>query len=30
VREMGMEFIGAKAALMASAEWLVKHGKAWA
>lgn len=30
VREMGMEFIGPKAALMASAEWLVKHGKAWA
>jgi dihydroflavonol-4-reductase len=30
VREMGMEFIAPKAALMAAAEWLVKHGKAWA
>jgi dihydroflavonol-4-reductase len=30
VKEMDMEFIAPKAALMASAEWLVKHGKAWA
>lgn len=30
VSEMGMEFIAPKAALMASAEWLVSHGKAWA
>ncbi len=29
VREMGMEFTPPKAALMASAEWLVAHGKAW-
>lgn len=29
VREMGMEFIPPKAALMASAEWLVAHSKAW-
>jgi dihydroflavonol-4-reductase len=30
VKEMGIEFIAPKSALMASAEWLVKHGKAWA
>lgn len=30
VREMGMEFIAPKAALLASADWLVKHGKVWA
>jgi dihydroflavonol-4-reductase len=30
VREMGIEFIAPKAALLASADWLVKHGKAWA
>lgn len=29
VKEMGMEFTPPKAALMASAEWLVAHGKAW-
>ncbi len=29
VQEMGMEFVAPKAALMASAEWLVKNGKAW-
>jgi dihydroflavonol-4-reductase len=29
VAEMGMEFIAPKAALLASAEWLVKHGKVW-
>lgn len=29
VREIGMEFTPPKAALMASAEWLVAHGKAW-
>lgn len=30
VREMGMEFIAPKAALLASADWLVKHGRIWA
>lgn len=30
VKEMGVEFTAPKAALMASAEWLVTHGKAWA
>jgi dihydroflavonol-4-reductase len=30
VKEMAMEFIAPKAALMASADWLVKHGKIWA
>jgi dihydroflavonol-4-reductase len=30
VREMEMEFIAPKAALMASADWLAKHGKVWA
>lgn len=30
VKEMGMEFIAPKAALLASAEWLVRHGKIWA
>jgi dihydroflavonol-4-reductase len=30
VKEMGMEFIAPKAALLASADWLVKHGKIWA
>jgi dihydroflavonol-4-reductase len=30
MRELGIEFIAPKAALLASAEWLVKHGKAWA
>jgi dihydroflavonol-4-reductase len=30
VKEMGMEFIAPKAALQASADWMVKHGKAWA
>jgi dihydroflavonol-4-reductase len=30
VNEMGVEFTAPKAALMASAEWLVAHGKAWA
>jgi dihydroflavonol-4-reductase len=30
VRELGMQFTAPKAALMASAEWLVKHGKVWA
>lgn len=30
VREMEMEFIAPKAALLASADWLVKHGKIWA
>ena len=30
VKEMGMEFTSPKAALMASAAWLVKHGKVWA
>lgn len=30
VQEMGMEFIAPKAALQASADWLVKHGKIWA
>jgi dihydroflavonol-4-reductase len=30
VKEMGMEFIAPKAALLASADWLVKHGKVWA
>ena len=30
VSEMGMEFIAPKAALLASADWLVKHGKVWA
>ena len=29
VSEMGMEFIAPKAALLASADWLVKHGKVW-
>lgn len=29
VREMEMQFTPPKAALMASAEWLVAHGKAW-
>jgi dihydroflavonol-4-reductase len=29
VKEMGMEFIAPKAALLASADWLVKHGKIW-
>jgi dihydroflavonol-4-reductase len=30
VSEMEMEFIAPKAALLASADWLVKHGKIWA
>lgn len=30
VGELGMEFIAPKAALLASADWLVKHGKIWA
>ena len=30
VKEMGIEFISPKAALLASADWLVKHGKVWA
>ncbi len=30
VREMGMEFIAPKSALLAAADWLVKHGKVWA
>lgn len=30
VKEMGMEFIAPKAALLASADWLVRHGKIWA
>lgn len=30
VKEMGMEFIAPKAALLAAADWLVKHGKVWA
>lgn len=30
VKEMGIEFIAPKAALLASADWLVKHGKIWA
>lgn len=30
VQEMGMEFTAPKTALLASAEWLVKHGKVWA
>jgi len=30
VSEMGMEFIAPKTALLASADWLVKHGKIWA
>lgn len=30
VAEMGMEFIAPKAALMASADWMVRHGKVWA
>ncbi len=30
VQEMGMEFIAPKAALLAAADWLVKHGKIWA
>ena len=30
VSELGMEFIAPKAALLASADWLVKHGKIWA
>jgi dihydroflavonol-4-reductase len=29
VAEMGMEFIAPKAALLASADWLVQSGKAW-
>lgn len=29
VSEMGMEFIAPKAALLASADWLVKHGRVW-
>jgi hypothetical protein len=27
---MGMEFIAPKAALLASADWLVKHRRIWA
>ncbi len=30
VQDMGMEFIAPKAALLASADWLVRHGKIWA
>jgi dihydroflavonol-4-reductase len=30
VKEMGMEFIAPKAALLAAADWLVRHGKIWA
>ena len=30
VQEMGMEFVAPKAALLASADWLVKHGRIWA
>jgi dihydroflavonol-4-reductase len=29
VKEMEMEFIAPKAALLASADWLAKHGKVW-
>lgn len=29
VREMGIEFTTPKAALLASADWLAKHGKVW-
>jgi hypothetical protein len=29
VAEMGIDFISPKAALMASADWLVANGKAW-
>jgi dihydroflavonol-4-reductase len=30
VQEMGIEFVAPKAALLASADWLVKHGRIWA
>ncbi|MBL9051402.1 MAG: aldehyde reductase [Tabrizicola sp.] len=30
VKELEIEFIAPKAALLASADWLVKHGKVWA
>lgn len=30
VQEMGMEFVAPKAALLASADWLVRHGRVWA
>jgi dihydroflavonol-4-reductase len=30
VKEMEMEFIAPKAALLASADWLARHGKVWA
>ncbi len=30
VQEMGMEFVSPKAALLASADWLVKNGRIWA
>lgn len=30
VQEMGMEFITPKVALLASADWLAKHGRIWA
>ena len=30
VQEMGMEFTSPKAALLASADWLARHGKVWA
>jgi dihydroflavonol-4-reductase len=30
VKEMQMEFIAPKAALLASADWLVRHGRIWA
>jgi dihydroflavonol-4-reductase len=29
VRELGMEFIAPKTALLVAADWLVKHGKIW-
>ncbi|MCX7287471.1 MAG: aldehyde reductase [Rhodobacterales bacterium] len=29
VKEMGMEFTAPKAALLASADWLARHGKVW-
>jgi dihydroflavonol-4-reductase len=29
VKEMAMEFIAAKAALLSAADWLAKHGKVW-
>ena len=29
IKEMGMEFIAPKAALLAAADWLEKHGRIW-